>query len=305
MLQNHGVAALPEWITNIGPCTSLEICVVGSGESLRGATINGRSELAKFFETRVKVDATFSNQTIQNGLSISQAQYDEWSSKTIQEAADEFINGIETKRSENIDGTFYVLLSLPKEKAAQNFKEKIQEIDQQNNALFKKGTRLVYPLIILNLKKRDYYVSRYNLVSSQEIKSSITPSKMIEVMDKLSPIRASVFTDKEKLPASVSHMLEKIFSPLKIIFVSSKQNPSYKLRTKLAYEDQYFKVEGFKKLNVIFKIELSEKDKVLGRISSSSIQTARSKEKALEMALDDIENDLKENLDQLASDKQE
>ena len=70
----------------------------------------------------------------------------------------------------------------------------------------------------------------------------------------------------------------------------------------LNFVEEYFKVEGFKKLNVIFKIELmNRKGNVLGRVSSSSTQIARTKEQALNLAIENIEKEIKENLDQLSA----
>jgi hypothetical protein len=67
-------------------------------------------------------------------------------------------------------------------------------------------------------------------------------------------------------------------------------------------EDQYFKVEGFKKLNVILRLELQNSSAhVLGKMSTLSEQVARTDEQAIEKALPSIKESLQDNLDQLTT----
>lgn len=297
----QAVAGLPQWVNEVGPCSPFEICVIGEGQSLKQAKSDASSEMAKFFESKVKVNSKVATST-ESKNDILNSQFSEWTAKVIDIEADEILSGIEIKRSEQINDTFYVLASLKKAYAEQKILESIQTIDKENQALYAKNARFVYPQIIVNLKKREYYTNRLRAVSDREISASITNEKMIASLNQLSPQKVSVFSKKDKLPPQVLLMLEKIFAPLSIVFVSDKENPEFKLRTNLNFVEEYFKVEGFKKLNVIFKIELmNRKGNVLGRVSSSSTQIARSKEQALNLAIENIEKEIKENLDQLSA----
>jgi hypothetical protein len=61
-------------------------------------------------------------------------------------------------------------------------------------------------------------------------------------------------------------------------------------------------VEGFKKLNVVYKLELlNAKDEVIGKMSTFSEQVARNINDAIEKAIPDIKDALENNLDQLSS----
>lgn len=301
---NTAKAHAPQWVNDNGACSSNEICVVGSGTSLKEATEDARAELAKYFQTKVSVNNKVSNFTNQIGLRVDEAKFSEWTSKAIETESEEIIVGAQVVRSEQDGGTFYVLMSQSKTMLAKMLKERIEKIDNENNGLDAKNTRFVYPMIWNNLTQRQFYLDRYNLVSLVPINSKITLEKISQRLKEERPIKIGLYAKKEKMPPKLMHLMEKIFSPLKIVFVPSKQNPDYKMRTELIYEDEYFKVEGFKKLNIIFKIELADKkEKVLGRVSTSSIQTARSKDQCLSLALEDIENQLRDKLDQLVSDK--
>lgn len=298
------VASTPSWVNNIGDCPTSEICVVGSGVTLKDAVSQGRSEVAKFFETKVKVDSRLESSSVQTGLNISEAKYEEWSSKVVSEEADELLSGIEIKKSIQENDTYFVLLSLAKSQAEKTLREKIEKIDRENEALIARDSRFLYPLVMLNLKKRNYYLSRYLVISNTPIKSVVTEEKMIQLIGKLKSLKMSLISANQKLSPSLKHLLEKIFSPLRVVFVPKNSNPKFNLKTNLNFEEAYFKVTGFKKLNSILNLELlNDKEKTLGRLSASSVQIARSKEQALEKSLEDFENQISENLDQLALDK--
>jgi hypothetical protein len=86
------------------------------------------------------------------------------------------------------------------------------------------------------------------------------------------------------------------------VIVSRKAYPKYTLRTELSTEEQYLKVEGFKKLNVQFKLEVfNSKMEPMGKLSAVSEQLARNSDQAIDLALPDIKTELQNNLDQISS----
>jgi hypothetical protein len=296
-------AALPEWVNNIGPCSESEICVIGSGNNLKSALADGSSNLAKYFEEKVKVDLSISHSSKEDNSKLNSSTFDEWTSKSINIESDEILSGIEQKKSGEFDGNYYVLLSLSKDFAAKNLKDKIEKLDKENEILFSHKTRFNYPLIFKNLKKRQYFYDRFKVVSSGAIKSLVSEDQMLGEIQKLNSVKVLLKSTNEKLPPSLLNLLEQIFSPLKVIFVSSKEGSDYTLRTRFKYNEEYFKVEGFKKLTLYLKLELlDKKNKMVGRVSSTHTIVARSKESALNLSLESLEEQIRTNLNQLVND---
>ena len=113
-------------------------------------------------------------------------------------------------------------------------------------------------------------------------------------------------TKGRKLPTKLSHTLIDTLSPLKIVIVAKKNLPKYTLRSELQTEEEYFNVEGFKKLNVTLRLELLNSDNtVMGKMSALSEQVARNAEQAIEKAAPEIKESFQETMDQLTTIKME
>lgn len=276
-------------------CGPQEICIIGSGINRDEALKNARSEMAKFFETKVKVDSTV---TSVSGDVFASEQLKEWTTKSISEEADEILNGIEVKKEEQEKDHYVILVSLSKIKTAMILSEKIKTLDQRNFSLLRRASRFLIPQINQNLILRNDLFTRYQLVSNSPIDKSFTDRDLQSFFEKLKVIKLEFNED-----SSISYLLKKILGPLKIVLVSKKSNKheDSELKANLKFEEEYFKVEGFKKYSVILNLSLQSKNKnLIGTVSALSSVIARSKKQAEAQALPGLENQLINQLDQLA-----
>jgi hypothetical protein len=300
----------PDWFsdyvkTNPG-CDRDYLCSVGDGETLADALAEARSEVAKFFQTNVKSTSHISSSSTQLSANPAEGSFDEWTNKTVSEETSELIQGLEIKRQETIDGHTYVLMSLDRSKTAKLFKEKIDALDDENAKAMELNSRFTYPKILKNLALIDAYSERYNLVAQMPLKLKVKRTDLQAKINKLKPLKMAMVTKGKKLPARLSHTLIDLLSPLKVVIVSKKATPKYTLRSEVITEEQYFKVEGFKKLNVILRVELlGSGDLVMGKISALSDQVARTDEQAIDKAIPEIKEALQDNLDDLTTIKME
>jgi hypothetical protein len=299
-------ARAPEWFSDyLGSnpaCEQELLCAVGSGSSLADALGEARSEVAKFFQAKIQSKSQISTSTEQKGQTASSGTFDEWTNKVVSVETSELISGLEIKKQAEVDGIQYVLMSLNRAKTAGIILEKIQEIDTENAQLMELDSRFAYPKILKNLRLVDIYRDRYSLISSKPITFKVKKETLQAKINKLPSMNLAIVTKGQKLPAKLGHTLIELLAPLKVVIVSKKSSPAFFLKGEIITEEQYFNVAGFKKLNVVYKLELCDsKNKVFGKMSVLSEQVARNSDQAIEKAIPEIKEALQENLDQLSS----
>jgi len=164
------------------------------------------------------------------------------------------------------------------------------------------NSRFSYPKLLKNLELIDLYNERYRLLSDSKILLKVKKETIQDKILKLTPMRMALVTKGRKLPAKLNHILIDLLSPLKVVVVGKKYKPAYTLRGEVVTEEQYLKVNGFKKLNVVYKLELlNSQGVVVGKMSTFSEQVARNVDQAIEKSIADIKESLQNNLDQLSS----
>lgn len=299
-------ASAPDWFSDYlkayPVCERELLCAVGDGKTLADALNEARLEVANYFQAKIKSKSQTSSSSEQKGTTAASGSFDEWSNKTVSVETSELISGLEIKRQEQLDGHVYVMMGLDRAKSAGLLKEKIQDLDTENAQLMELDSRFTYPKLLKNLDLIDLYNDRYTLLSESQIQLKVKKETVKNKLFKLVPMKMALITRGKKLPAKLNHILIDLLSPLKVVVVSRKYKPPYTLRGEVVTQEQYLKVDGFKKLDVIYKLELlNANGAVVGKMSTISEQVARNVEHAIEKAMPDIQEALQNNLDQLSS----
>jgi len=309
ILSGSAQESAPDWFSDfektVSGCDQMELCVAGEGGTLNEALGMGRTEVAKFFQTRIESRSQISVTSLQKGLPVN-ASVDEWTNKSLSEETNEILSGLEIKKQQEKDGRYYVVMGLNKATASKEIRQRIEELDQINAKAFELNSRFSYPKIINNLSLIEALINRHRLISAAPVVLKVTQEAVLQKMNHLKPMKLSMVTKGKKLPAKLSHTLIDLLSPLRIVLVPVKSGPKYTLISEVLVEDQYFKVEGFKKLNVNLRVELQNAGKTtLGKISALSEQVARTNEQAVEKAAPELKSYLMEHLDELSTLKME
>ena len=299
-------AAGPAWFLDyqksFPECDKYLLCALGDAETRADAYTIARLEIAKFFQNKIESKSEIFSSTDQKSLIASNASFSEWTNKTVSEETTEIISGIEIKKEEQIDRHYFVLMVLDKQKTALLLKNRIEELDTEDFQLMHLNSRFAYPKILRNIFLIQALSDRYSLLSSIPLKLKVKKDTIQEKINKLVPIRMAFVASHKKLPSKLHHLIADLFSSLKVVIVPRKLSPKYTLRAELVTDEQYLKVEGFKKLNVQLRLEFTNsKMQVLGVLSALSEQLARNSEQAIELSYPDIQLALQNNLDQIAS----
>ncbi|MBP9680856.1 MAG: LPP20 family lipoprotein [Bacteriovorax sp.] len=299
-------ARAPEWFSDFikttPGCDRELLCVAGEGKTLADASGGARSEAAKFFQTKINSTSFLSTTTGQVGLNPVAGSFDEWTNKTVMEETSEIISGLEIKRQEELDGQYYVLMALNREISAKLLKEKMETLDLENVKLMELNSRFVYPKVLKNLALASALYERYSLLTERPLALKVKKEFVQGKINNLSPLKLGIVSKGKRLPPKLSHFLIDLLAPLKVVVIPKKSSPKYILKTEMIIENQYFKVEGFKKLNIILRLELQNAHaSALGKMSAFSEQVARTDEQAIEKALPEIRESLQERLDQLTT----
>jgi hypothetical protein len=299
-------ASAPDWFTDyvkMNPgCDKELLCMVGTGQTLAEALSDARSETAKFFHTKIKAKSEIFTSSDQKGINASLGSFDEWANKSLSEETSEIISGLEVKKQEQVGSLTYVLMALEKTKMAKLLQEKIEVLDTENSQMLELGSRFTYPKMMKNLISIEALNDRYVLISMTPINLVVKKEIIQDKINKLKIVKMAIVSKARKLPTKLNHTILDLLSSLKVVVVSKKANPKYTLRSELLTEEQYLKVEGFKKLNVQFRLELlNSKSQVLGKLSALSEQVARNANQAIDLAIPDINEALQNNLNQLTN----
>jgi hypothetical protein len=302
-------AFAPNWFSDfektVPGCDLNYLCVTGEGATLNEALAMGRLEMAKYFATKIESTSQVTLASEQKGH-VSTASVEEWTSKSLNEETSEILSGVEIKKQEEASGRYYVVMGLNKSITEKEISGRIEELDLINAKAFDFNSRFAFPKILRNLTLLDALIDRYRLVSSRPVKLKVSRDQVLEKMNKLKPIKLAMVTKGRKLPAKISHSFIDMLSPLRVIIVPLKSTPRYTLVSEIIVEDQYFKVSGFKKLNVNLRVQLHNSEKVsLGKISVLSEQVARSTDQAIEKAAPELKDYLQDHLDELTTLKME
>ncbi len=306
----NAYAIAPAWysdyVSNFPGCAKESLCTVGEGETLNEALTGARSEVSKYFQNKIKSKTIISNSTEQKGSIASNASIDEWTQKSIGEESNEVITGLEIKKQEQMNDHFYVLLSLDRNKTAKLLKDKMEILDGENIQLLNLNSRFTYPKILNNWTNIEFLKERYLLLSQIDYYPRVTKDLVLDKISKLKVLKILIGVTNVKVSNRLNNFLLDTLAPLKINIVSKKQKPQYILNPILTTEEQYFKVDGFKKINVQLKLELVNKSNiVLGKTSALSEQVARTSGQAIEKALPEIFETVRDNLSQLSNSKLE
>ncbi len=309
LFSGNAQATAPDWFSDfektVNGCDQTDLCVAGEGASLNEALSMGRTEVAKFFQTKIESRSQVSVTSEQKGLP-SGASVGEWTNKSLSEETNEILSGLEIKKQQEKDGRYYVVMGLHKATAAKEIRQRIDELDQINAKAFELNSRFSYPKILNNLSLVEALINRHRLLSGAPVVLKVNREAVLQKINRLKPMKLSMVTKGKKLPAKLSHTLIDLLSPLRIVLVPLKSGPKYTLVSEILVEDQYFKVEGFKKLNVNLRVELQNAGKTsFGKISALSEQVARTNEQAIEKAAPELKDYLIEHLDELSTLKME
>lgn len=299
----------PSWFADfeksVPGCDQNYLCTMGEGASLNEALGMSRNEAAKFFSTKVQSSSQVWLRSEQKG-SIANSNFSEWTNKVLNEETSEILSGLEIKKQEEKEGRFYVVMGLDKNKTAAAIKSRIDKLDSENALAFDLNSRFAYPKIFKNLSLIDELINRHRLISPAPIGLKVKREQVLDKVRKLKPLKLSLQSKGKKMPVRLNHTLNDLLSPLRIVLVPMKSAPTYTLVSDIVFEDQYLKVEGFKKLNVNLKLELkNSSQKTLGKISALSEQVARTNEQAFERALPELKTYLEDHLDELIVEKSE
>ncbi len=282
------------------PCPETEVCVVGSGKSLAMAQNSGRSEMAQFFETKVSVDNSVSQASKQMGLVPNQALFEEWTSKVISEEASEILSGIVEKKIETKGEDFYVLMSINKDKTAKYFRDQVDLIDNENEILLNKNSRFTFPKLFLNLKKRQHFSKRYFVLTGSTILAKVSEEKVLQAYHALKPLAIYYYFEGKKLSPQLFQLVSKNLSEVKCLLKNKNATLNTQLKLVQNIREEYFKVEGFKKINIELNLSLKNGGSDAGEIVLKTTQMGRSLNQAIEKGLEDLEIQLVENLDKLS-----
>jgi hypothetical protein len=268
----NAFAKTPDWVDKTdGVCSSDDICAVGSGDSLNSAKSDARANILKYFETNI-------NSKFQSNLTLNNEEIKELDFDDLSETANGIIKGIKITQTHNDGKIFYALAVLNKKKAGNEIKFDMEKLDAKMQTLLEDGSPSTALQLEKMFSKREEMNKKHLFLTDKSIPEKV---KYKDVYENKSVNRLSFYIslEGEGLPAGE---LSGLKNKLSSIITDSGNGISKNAETadrilygEVILAEEYVKVEGFKKLRVMFRLESKNDGASVGVLENEYVETGR------------------------------
>ncbi len=297
-VSNAQAADKPLWINNsdLGCRKNSELCTVGFGISRDEAIRNSKVELLKVFSTNI-------SSKFESNLSAGSTQSNEDFQEVIKEETQGVLEGVQINKVYEQNDGFYVLANLNKRQAGENLKLKITGLDTEIKIIYDDKDSVEKTNLQRLFAKRQALNQTYLFLIGTEIPSPISSELILKSnKEALKGVTLHIHFDEHE-PKPLEAETIKYFSDLGYTVVTGvvvNSGATHFITGKVISEKQYINVRGFKKYKVVLKITVSNNKKIeTSHLNLESSSTGRNYQHALEGAIKEITNDLKEKINDL------
>jgi hypothetical protein len=286
---------LPDWAyAPMDACSEAsEICASGEGKTNSIADANAKKSLASIFETKIEAQ-TSSHLSASGSAILMKAQ--ESATVSVTETVNQTLEATQVIKRFRFKEMSYSLVSLDKAKASENLRARIDKIQSELSALWKRRDRTAWSRMWELAHQREALNDRFNIMMGERIQ--FTPN--------ISELQAWYQSRRAEIPLAYEFIdLPKEYASQ---IVSRLTNSGYRLfemnqgsRIKAVLESkkEHMNVKGFEKWFFNLTMEnISKAGAKTGGLVAQATTTGRSKVdcemKAREILLKEMEEKLQE-----------
>lgn len=290
-------AEVPNWVNEPDKlCKDGEFCAVGNGNGANLAKADARNQIAKIFET--KITSNFSQST----TSSTSAGQNQNLSEEISEDVDEALSGIEIKKTYEGKNGYYAFAVIKKMKAANVFKSKIEQIDEQMKAENSLKTPASAAKLQNLYKKREALALRYEFLTNQKLPP---PVALGEIFAKKKSATSGVILFVNLKEENVKKVEPLLIQQLtdngyKVVIDDKHEKMTHKVTGEFTFEKMFINVPGWEKYRFLLHLYGAKADGVKsGAITFETIEQGRNFDHARDLALPKIKAFIAEKLPEL------
>jgi hypothetical protein len=268
----NAFAKTPDWVEKTADaCSSDEICAVGDGDSLNSAKSDARANILKYFETNI-------NSRFQSNLTLNNEEIKELNSDELSETAKGIIKGIKITQTHDDNKFFYALAVLDKKKMADEIKFDVEKLDAKMQTLLEDGSPSTALQLEKMFSKREEMNKKHMFLTDKSIPEKV---KYKDVYKNKSVNRLSFYIslEGEELPmgelSSLKNKLSSIITNSGNKVSKNAETADRILSGRVTLAEEYIKVEGFKKLRVMFRLESENDGASVGVLENEYVETGR------------------------------
>ena len=279
------------------------MCAMGQGDNFSAAESSGRDHLAKIFHTRVQSHSLSQTSYQSNSKALGpNGLLEEEYSQRIQESTDFVLQGAKVQERYRDGHAHYALVSLEKSLGAKLFKQKIQAVDEEIEALYKMNRRghtakalKLYPL-------RDALAAYHLILQPLLTPPPISRKQLLNRQLKFSKMERTVYIDFNKNINSIFRdFITKEFLELHYKIATDQDKPfDFKILAQLHTKESFLNVQNFQKIQFSFNMtSLKKNGSKLGGLFLQFEETGRSKEAIMQTAIQKIMAQISQRIGEL------
>lgn len=290
----------PAWLNNVSAaCKKSELCAVGMGESRVLAEANAKSNIAKMFQ--VKVTSTFSSQEIYDGGESLLSAFEDVKEETQME-----LEGVTHPEAYSDDKYYYSLAKIKKFPLSNSIRKEMKDIAQEVRGLKdSKKSGAVFEIEHLMLKWR-LLNARQRFLTGMDSSEPISVSDIMQMKKRtIGGIIVHLFIDgKGKEVKVLNSYVGDLLTGMGFDITKGKmwkKESTHLLAGSLKEEEEFFKVEGFKKFRYTLTLDAENRRRVKsGSLHLDTVQTGRNDQQAREKALVYFKKQIKDEIHKIS-----
>jgi hypothetical protein len=298
---------IPIWVSEpAAGCSPLsELCASAEGLNLEDADTKARKSLAGIFKTQITSD--FSSQMY--SLGKADPSTEEVVAKTLGELSEkieEELKNVTIKKRFIRSGVYFSLASLDKTSFAQDLRRRIEELDAQILSLYQGKKRSSYAKLLGLYKLRSDLNSKFDFLMGKEIIDvvSIDQINQLKYSKSIQSKKISILVAQKENPEQVDSIKNYLASLLTSIghqvISSSNISDQEFIQVKVETNNEYFNVEGFKKIRFsLILSHLNKSKEKLGVLNFSESAVGRDSKQAFEKIRKNMFQHIDNNLSDL------
>jgi hypothetical protein len=264
------MSSQPGWLDNLeAHCKKSQLCAVGSGESRSMAKVSATAELAKIFETQVKVE-------FQSELKDDNGVLSSKTSENIKQVTDLALEGVSHPQIFEGPELYHALAVIHRRKGARQFEKEMKRLDAEMKALGADPKTGTWFFIESLIKQREVFHKRYSFLTGFDKPG---PYSYAEVLKKKRAASRGIVVHlmiDEKSPKRVQPYLADLLSESGFAVTKGKNwnaKSTHLLSGKLRYEKSHLKVKGFQKYQFVLTLESQNRQKVQSSNFNITVKT--------------------------------
>jgi len=281
-------SSFPSWVNDAkSTCSSNSICAVGSGQTEEEAKEDARTNIQKYFETKI-------NSNFVSKLTVNNDKSDNYTSERLNSRATGILKGVDFRKIHRQNGVVYVLASLEKKTINNELKFNMDTLDEKMKNLMKDGNMSSIKKAEKLYNERAKLNEKYLFVNGVNYPEVVSYSTIHNEKNESKKKNVSYFlTVSEK---GLKNVLSQVLTDNGGVIVSNGDKAYYTVSATVKSKKLYLKLTGFEKYSITFNVNIIKNGIIINSINKVFVESGVNYEQIYLSVLNEFDKFLDDNL---------